>query len=84
MTIYLTERNLPGIADEDLAAAQKKAIETAKAMSAQGTPIRYLKSDFTKETGRCVCTFEAKDAAAVKQLNDSAALPYERIVKAED
>ena len=81
MTIYLTERNLPGIKDEDLAAAQKKAIETAKAMSENGTPIRYLKRDFSRETGRCVCSFEAPDADAVKALNDTAKLPYERITK---
>jgi hypothetical protein len=84
MTKYLAERNLPGIRDEDLKAAQKKAIETAAAMSREGTPIRYVKSDFTAASGRCVCTFEAQDAEAVKRLNDQAQLPYERIVKAAE
>jgi hypothetical protein len=81
MTIFLAERNLPGIKDEDLKAAQKKAIATAEAMTREGTPIRYVKSDFTASSGKCVCMFEAPDVDAVKRLNDDAQLPYERIVE---
>jgi hypothetical protein len=84
MTVYMVERNLKGIAMNDLAAAQKAAISTANAYAAKGTPMRYIRSTFAPEDGRCMCLFEAASAADVKKLNDEAKLPYSRIVKALD
>ena len=84
MTVYMVERNLRGIAMSDLAAAQKLAIATSNAYAADGTPMRYIRSTFTPEDGRCMCLFEAQSAEAVKKLNDEAKLPYSRIVEALD
>jgi hypothetical protein len=84
MTIYLVERNLKGIAMSDLAAAQKAAIGTANAYTAKGTPMRYIRSTFALEDGRCMCLFEASSAEDVKRLNDEAKLPYSRVVEALD
>jgi hypothetical protein len=84
MTVYMVERNLKGIAMNDLAAAQKAAISTAKTYTAKGTPIRYIRSTFAPEDGRCMCLFEASGADDVKRLNDEAKLPYSRIVEALD
>jgi hypothetical protein len=84
MTVYMVERNLKGIAMSDLAAAQKAAIDTAGAYAAKGTPMRYIRSTFTPEDGRCMCLFEARSADEVKRLNDEAKLPYLRVVEALD
>jgi hypothetical protein len=84
MTVYMVERNLKGIAMADLAAAQKAAINTAQAYTAQGTPVRYIRSTFAPEDGRCMCLFEAGSAEDVKKLNDEAKLPYSRVVEALD
>jgi hypothetical protein len=84
MTVYMVERNLKGIPMSDLAAAQKAAIGTAQAYTAKGTPVRYIRSTFAPEDGRCMCLFEAASAADVKTLNDEAKLPYSRIVEALD
>ena len=84
MTVYMVERNLKGIALSDLAAAQKAAIDTAHAYSATGTPMRYIRSTFAPEDGRCMCLFEAGSAADVQRLNDEAKLPYSRVVEALD
>ncbi len=84
MTVYMVERNLKGIAMNDLAAAQKAAITTASAYAAKGTPMRYIRSTFTPEDGRCMCLFEARNAEDVKRLNDEAKLPYSRVVEALD
>jgi hypothetical protein len=84
MTVYMVERNLKGIAMSDLAAAQQAAISTAKAYTAKGTPMRYIRSTFAPEDGRCMCLFEARSADEVKKLNDEAKLPYSRVVEALD
>ena len=84
MTVYMVERNLKGIAMNDLAAAQKAAITTASAYAAKGTPMRYIRSTFAPEHGRCMCLFEARNAEDVKRLNDEAKLPYSRVVEALD
>ena len=82
MTVYMVERNLKGIAMNDLAAAQKAAISTANAYAARGTPVRYIRSTFAPADGRCMCLFEASSAEDVKKVNDEAKLPYSRIVEA--
>ena len=84
MTVYMVERNLKGIVMGDLAAAQKEAISTAHAYAAKGTPMRYIRSTFAPEDGRCMCLFEARSAEDVKRLNEEAKLPYTRVVEALD
>jgi hypothetical protein len=84
MTVYMVERNLKGITMSDLAAAQKVAISTANAYAKKGMPIRYIRSTFAPEDGRCMCLFEAHSAEDVKKLNDEAKLPYSRVVEALD
>lgn len=84
MTVYMVERNLKGIAMNDLAAAQRAAISTANACTAKGTPVRYIRSTFAPEDGRCMCLFEAGTAEDVKRVNDDAKLPYSRVVEALD
>jgi hypothetical protein len=84
MTVFMVERNLKGIAMSDLAAAQKLAINTANAYAAKGTPMRYIRSTFAPEDGRCMCLFDASKVEDVKRLNDEAKLPYSRVVEALD
>jgi len=84
MTVYMVERNLKGIAMSDLAAAQRLAISCSNAFAAKGTPMRYIRSTFAPEDGRCMCLFEATSVDDVKRLNDEAKLPYSRVVEALD
>lgn len=84
MTVYMVERNLKGISMDDLAGAQKAAIATAADMSSKGDQIRYIRSTFAPEDGRCMCLFEGRDAEQVQRLNDTAGLPYTRVVEAMD
>jgi Nickel responsive protein SCO4226-like len=84
MTVYMVERDLKGIAMGDLAAAQQRAIATAKAYTAQGTPIRYIRSTYACEDGRCMCLFEAARAEDVRRLNEEAKIPFNQIVEALD
>jgi len=84
MSVYMVERDLKGISMEDLGGAQKAAISKAMEMTADGTAIRYIRSTFAPEDGRCVCLFDAACDADVRRLNDEAGLPYNRVVPALD
>lgn len=84
MSVFMVERDLKGIAMEDLAGAQQAAIGKAEEMRNGGSEIRYIRSTFAPEDGRCMCLFEASSDAEVKRLNDEAGLPYSRVVSALD
>jgi muconolactone delta-isomerase len=84
MAVYLVERELKGITMEQLAAAQKAAIETGKQLTAQGKKVRYIRSTFVPGEARCMCLFEAPNAELVKELNQTAKIPFTRVVEALD
>lgn len=84
MQVFVTERSLKGIQMDQLAAAQKRAIETAEKFSREGRPVKYLRSTFVPDSGCCSCLFEAQDAATVEALNETAKIPYQRVAPAFD
>ncbi|MBL6458765.1 DUF4242 domain-containing protein [Belnapia sp. T6] len=84
MTVYAVERTLPGITVEALADAQAAAISAAERSSAEGRPVRYLRSVFQPGDGRCLCLFEALSAEEVRRVNDAAGLPYTAVAEAMD
>jgi uncharacterized protein DUF4242 len=84
MAVYMVERDLPGITMDQLAAAQKSAIETGKKLTAAGKKVRYIRSTFVPGEAKCMCLFEAGSPQLVKELNDQARIPYSRIVEALD
>lgn len=84
MTVYLVDRDLPGITMEQLAAAQKAAIETSERFTRDGKLVRYIRSTFVPGESHCMCLFEAKDAQLVREVNQSAKIPFSRISEALD
>ena len=84
MPTFMVERSLKGIAMGDLAAAQKRAIDTAAKMSREGTAVRYVRSVFVPDSGQCMCLFEGNAAADVERLNREAEIPFTRVVPAMD
>ena len=84
MQVYMVERSLKGIQMNDLAAAQKRAISTGEDMTKAGIPVRYIRSTFAPDSGRCMCLFEAENADHVKKLNEKANIPFDSVVPALD
>ena len=84
MAVYMVERELPGISNEGLAGAQRAAIASAQKSTSDGTPVRYIRSTFVPGEARCMCLFEAKTPDAVRDVNESAGLPFTRIIEAMD
>ena len=84
MPVYMVERDLPGVKMEELAAAQKRAIEAGKELTAQGKEVRYIRSTFVPGQNKCMCLFEAPNPENVKEANERAQIPFTRIVEAMD
>jgi len=84
MAVFLVERELPGITMDQLAAAQKSAIQSSKELTAQGKDVRYIRSTFVPGENRCMCLFEASNADHVREANERGKIPFTRIVPAAD
>ncbi len=84
MPVYMVERELPGITMEQLASAQKRAIQMGHQLTAEGREVRYIRSMFVPAEGRCMCLFEAPNPENVREANERAEIPFSRIVQAED
>jgi hypothetical protein len=84
MNIYIADRNLPGVTLEQLAAAQKAAIETSRRFSEEGNPVRYVRTAWVPSESHVMCMFEAENAQAVRDVNETAGIPFTRILEAMD
>ena len=84
MPTYMVDRNLPGITMEQLAGAQKSAIETCQKFTNEGKSIRYIRSTYVPGDSNCRCLFEAPNAELVDEVNKGANIPFDRIVEAMD
>ena len=84
MPVYMVERNLPGIKMEQLADAQKAAIQAGKELTAEGKEVRYIRSMFVPGENKCMCLFEAPNSENVRAANERAKVPFTRIVPAMD
>ena len=84
MPVYMVERVLPGLKMDQLAEAQKRAIQAGKELTAEGKTVKYIRSMFVPTESRCMCLFEAADPDLVREANERAKVPFTRIVAAED
>jgi len=84
MPVFMVERDLPGITMEELASAQKRAIQVGKQLTAEGREVRYIRSMFVPGESKCMCLFEAPTPDNVREANERAQIPFTRIVAAED
>jgi hypothetical protein len=84
MAVYMVERDLPGVTMDQLAAAQKAAIETGRQFTDEGKNVRYIRTTFVPGESHCMCLFEADNPDLVREVNEAAQIPFTRIVEALD
>jgi muconolactone delta-isomerase len=78
---YMVERDLPGITPEQVMAAAARAKSVTAEMTQQGKPIRYLRSTYLPAEQKSFCLFEAPSPERVKEANELAEIPLQRIVE---
>src|SRR4029077_3683373 len=81
MPQYIVERHLPGITPEQLTAAAARAKSVTAEMTQQGNPVRYLPTTFLPSEEKAFCLFDAPSAERVKEANELAQIPLQRIVE---
>jgi hypothetical protein len=81
MPEYMVERHLPGITPEQLTAAAGRAKSVTAEMTRQGKPVRYLRSTFVPSEERSFCLFEAPTSERVREANELAQIPLQRIIE---
>lgn len=84
MPVYMADRDLPGITLEQLADAQRRAIETSARFQREGKPVRYIRSTFVPGESHVMCLFEAPNPRLVEEVNQAANIPFVRVVEALD
>lgn len=82
MPRYMVERSLPGFEESQLPGAAASAKAATATMTQEGTPIRYLRSTFVPTEQKCFCLFEGPSVDVVREAQERAGLPYERIHEA--
>jgi hypothetical protein len=81
MPSYVVKRDLPGITPEALQSAGLRAKTCCAEMTEEGQPVRWIRSFFLPETAQTHCYFEAPSAAAVKEANERANIPFTHIIE---
>jgi len=81
MASYLVELYLSRHASDGLHALADQACESARQMTREGTPVRYLRSIFLPEDETCFCLYESSSAEAVARASQRAGLSFERVTR---
>ena len=82
MPIYMADRTLPGLTLEQLAALHQAAIAMSRLFTAEGKPVRYIRSTFVPSESHDMTLFEAPNAKNVQEVNEAAGIPFTRIIEA--
>jgi hypothetical protein len=80
--VYVVERYLPGLDQQELRRSLERLSEAAAELRNEGMPVRYLGSTIVPEDEACFCQFDAPSEAAVAEANRRAGVPVSRIVAA--
>jgi hypothetical protein len=64
-------------------AGRSAAVRRAKKAAGQSADVRFVRSVYLPDDEMCFLVFEAESAAAVTRFAQQAALPIDRVVRAE-
>lgn len=79
MSMFVVERELPGVTPEMLQSAGLRAKTCCSEMTAEGENVRWVRSFFLPADSKTHCYFEAATENAVAEANRRAKIPYLKI-----
>ena len=82
--LYLVEHDLHGLSSPQRATVHRALDEAVRREIQQSRQIRYVQRIYAPAEHRCLCLFEATGPELVKELNETAKIPFTRIVEALD
>lgn len=78
----MVETYVPRTRAGEVSATASRAREAARRLTAEGRPIRFLRSTFLPSDEVCFLVFEADSQAVVDEATARAAIEVERILEA--
>jgi hypothetical protein len=81
VSTFLVERYWPGVSAVEIRSAVARETRSAEEMGREGRRVRYLRSTFVPKEEALLCLFEATSRDEVAELNERAAVPFDRIVE---
>jgi hypothetical protein len=79
VSLFIVERRLPKISEQQLAVLQTALTGAAGRFSARGDGVRYLSSIFLAGPGRLLSLFTAESLQAVRAVNEASLIPFASI-----
>jgi hypothetical protein len=83
-SLFIVERRLPKINEQQLAVLQTALTGAASRFSARGDGVRYLRSIFLARQERLLSLFTAESLDAVRAINEASLVPFASIEPAVD
>ena len=77
--LFIVERRLPKISEQQLAVLQAALTSAAGRFSARGDGVRYLRSIFLARQERLLSLFTAESIQAVRAVNEASLVPFASI-----
>lgn len=81
MSLFVVQRDLPGITPEMLQSAGIRAKSCCAEITDEGQPVRWIRSFFLPASAQTHCYFEGESKAAVEEANQRANIPFTQIVE---
>jgi uncharacterized protein DUF4242 len=78
--LFMVEHDLRGLSSQQRDSAHHSLGEAVGRAVRRGSRIRYVQRIDVPEESRCLCLFEAAEAALVRNVNDIAQFPLVRVV----
>jgi hypothetical protein len=78
---YLVERYLPGMNVRAVRLSAARISEQADRMAEEGSSVACIHSAFVPSEEYMVCIFEAPSGELVREVNNRAGFPYDRVVE---
>jgi hypothetical protein len=63
---------------------RRRQLKRVTQFTADGKAVRYIRTTFVPGEAHCMCLFETANPELVKEVNDAAKIPYNRVIEALD
>ena len=84
MPTFAVTRHLPGLTTAQLSLVRRALQEATRLVTADGAPVRYLRSTRVPVRNECLCLFRAQTLAAVTRADEIAHISFHSIDEALD